>query len=38
MTVLLVAVWTFVALAHIRAVWRKDILWPGKDDDRDQGS
>ncbi|TVY80274.1 putative malic acid transport protein [Lachnellula suecica] len=36
MTVLLVVVWLFVGLAHIRAVWKKQILWPGKDEDHDQ--
>lgn len=36
MTVLLVATWLFVGVAHVRAVWRKQILWPGKDEDHDQ--
>lgn len=36
MTVMLVAAWIFVAGAHIRAVSQKNILWPGKDEDRDQ--
>ncbi|KAL2069989.1 hypothetical protein VTL71DRAFT_14669 [Oculimacula yallundae] len=36
MTILLVAVWVFVGAAHIRAVWQRQILWPGKDEDHDQ--
>lgn len=36
MTVLLVAIWLFVGAAHFRAVWKKQILWPGKDEDHDQ--
>jgi tellurite resistance protein TehA-like permease len=36
MTILLVAIWLFVGMAHIRAVWKKQILWPGKDEDHDQ--
>lgn len=36
MTILLVATWLFVGSAHIRAVWKKQILWPGKDEDHDQ--
>jgi tellurite resistance protein TehA-like permease len=36
MTVLLVAVWMFVGVCHVRAVWRKKILWPGRDEDHDQ--
>jgi len=36
MTVILVAVWMFVGAAHVRAVWRKKILWPGRDEDHDQ--
>lgn len=33
MTILLVATYLFVGVCHIRAVWRKDILWPEKDED-----
>lgn len=36
MTVILVIVWLCVGAAHIRAVWKKQILWPGKDEDHDQ--
>jgi tellurite resistance protein TehA-like permease len=36
MTIILVAVWLFVGLMHARAVWKKQILWPGKDEDHDQ--
>lgn len=36
MTVLLVVVWLFVGTMHFRAVWKKQILWPGKDEDHDQ--
>lgn len=32
MTLLLVIMWIIVAIANIRAVWRRDVLWPGKDD------
>ena len=36
MTVLVVATWLFVGVAHFRAVWKKKILWPGRDEDHDQ--
>lgn len=36
MTILLVATWLFVMGAHARALWRGDILWPGKDEDKDE--
>ncbi|KAK7973888.1 hypothetical protein PG989_015736 [Apiospora arundinis] len=32
-TVVLVAVWLLVAVMNVRAVWRGDVLWPGKDED-----
>jgi tellurite resistance protein TehA-like permease len=35
MTILVIVVWLFVLVMHARAVWRKDILWPGKDEDHD---
>ncbi|CAG8981532.1 hypothetical protein HYALB_00013924 [Hymenoscyphus albidus] len=35
MTILVIVTWIFVGFAHIRAVWRRDILWPGKDEDHD---
>lgn len=34
MTVLLVGMWIFVFACHVRAVLRKDILMPGKDEDK----
>ena len=34
MTILLVLLWIVVAVFHIRAVWRRDILWTGKDEDK----
>jgi tellurite resistance protein TehA-like permease len=33
MTILLVAMWIFVILAQARAVWKRDIMMPGKDED-----
>lgn len=33
-TVFIVCVWLFVGAAHIRAVWKGQILWPGKDEDK----
>jgi tellurite resistance protein TehA-like permease len=36
MTILLVATWLFVGSAQVKAVWKKQILWPGKDEDHDQ--
>jgi C4-dicarboxylate transporter/malic acid transport protein len=36
MTVLLVTIWLYVSVMHIRAVWKGQILWPGKDEDHDQ--
>jgi len=36
MTIILVGVWLFVGSMHARAVWKKRILWPGKDEDHDQ--
>lgn len=35
MTVLLVAIWLFVLFNHGRAVLRKEIMWPGRDEDHD---
>jgi len=32
-TVLIVIVWLVVAMANVRAVWQKKILWPGMDED-----
>lgn len=36
MTILLVALWLFVGIHHILAVWNKEIMWPGKDEDYDK--
>lgn len=33
MTIILVGMWIFVALMHIRAVLRREVLWPGMDED-----
>jgi tellurite resistance protein TehA-like permease len=35
MTILLVAMWMFVLQAHAQAIWKKDIMMPGKDEDAD---
>ncbi|EMC93509.1 hypothetical protein BAUCODRAFT_37195 [Baudoinia panamericana UAMH 10762] len=35
LTLLLVIMWLITAVAHIRAVWRGNILWPGMDEDKD---
>ncbi|KAK8068208.1 hypothetical protein PG996_007320 [Apiospora saccharicola] len=32
-TAILVAVWLLVAVMNVWAVWRGDVLWPGKDED-----
>lgn len=32
-TVVQIAMWLFVFIAHARAVVKKQILWPGKDED-----
>jgi predicted permease len=34
MTILLVAMWMFVVGSQIRAMWRQDIMMPGKDEDK----
>ena len=36
MTALLVVVWIVAAAACVRAVWKGDIVWPGKDEDKDR--
>ena len=36
MTIVLVLMWLFVGYHHVRSVWRRKILWPGKDEDHDQ--
>ena len=35
LTILLVIMWLFTAVFHIRAVVLGNILWPGKDEDKD---
>ena len=35
LTVVLVLMWLISAVAHVRAVYRGTILWPGKDEDKD---
>lgn len=37
MTIILIIVWLFVFLMMIRAVWNRQILWPQKQEDRDEG-
>ena len=34
-TVLQVMMWLLVFVAHVRALLKKQILWPGKDEDHD---
>lgn len=36
MTILLVAMWLFVGTCHVRALWLRQILWPGHDEDKYQ--
>lgn len=36
MSILLVALWLFVGVHHILAVWNRKIMWPGKDEDYDR--
>jgi len=36
MTVVLVMLWLFVGSMHARAVWKREILWPGRDEDHDE--
>jgi tellurite resistance protein TehA-like permease len=35
LTVLLVVFWFIAAVANVRAVWKCQIMWPGKDEDAD---
>ncbi len=37
LTVILIAVWLFVTVMMVRAVWNRQILWPQKQEDRDEG-
>lgn len=33
MTIMLVAVWIFVAIMNVKAVYQRKVLWPGMDED-----
>lgn len=33
MSIILVALWLFTAVANIRAIYLKQVLWPGEDED-----
>jgi tellurite resistance protein TehA-like permease len=33
MSICVICMWFFVFVSHIRAVWRQDIVYPGKDED-----
>lgn len=35
-TVILVLMWLLVGIRHALAIWRHEILWPGKDEDHDE--
>lgn len=35
MSILLVAMWLFVATMNIRALWLGQVLWPGMDEDEE---
>lgn len=35
LTLMLVILWLVAAVAHIRALWLGQVLWPGKDEDKD---
>ena len=37
LTIVLIMVWLFVFVMMIRAVWNRQILWPQKQEDRDEG-
>ena len=36
LTIMLVIMWIITAVAHFRAVWSRNVLWPGKDEDQDR--
>lgn len=38
LTIFLVIMWLITAVAHIQALWRGKIMWPGKDEDKDMQS
>lgn len=35
-TIVLAGLWVFVAFRHAKAVWDREIMWPGKDEDHDR--
>ena len=35
LTIFLVIMWLIMAVAHIQALWKGKIMWPGKDEDKD---
>ncbi|CAJ2504858.1 Uu.00g122520.m01.CDS01 [Anthostomella pinea] len=35
LTIMLVIMWLFTAVFHIKALWEGKLLWPGKDEDKD---
>ena len=35
LTIFLVIMWLITAVAHIQALWKGKIMWPGKDEDKD---
>lgn len=37
MTVVVIGVWVFVFVMMVRAIYLKQILWPQKGEDRDEG-
>jgi hypothetical protein len=36
MTALLVVIWLVTVVGCARAVWKRDIVWPGKDEDKNR--
>ncbi|KAK4542600.1 hypothetical protein LTR36_006648 [Oleoguttula mirabilis] len=38
MTIILVAMWLFVVVMNVRAVWLRQVLWPGMDEDMEDVS
>ena len=35
MTILLVVIWLFTLVSLVKAVWIRQIMWPGRDEDKD---
>ena len=35
MTCVIILVFLLVTVAHVRALWKGQIMWPGKDEDKD---